>query len=67
MLQLQNEEKGVILEIAYVSKGDSIDCLINNQKSFTIFSGEDPVGSITYDPAKSGYAAEFPADLGLVI
>ena len=67
MLQLQDEEKTVILEIAYVSKGNSIDCLTNNTKSFIVFSGEDPVGNITYDPAKSGHAAEFPADLALVI
>ena len=68
MLQLQDDERNVILEIVHESKGHAIDSLINlNEKLFTLFSGEDVVGTITYDPAKGGYAAEFPADLGPVI
>ena len=68
MLQLQNDERNVILEVAYMSKNHTIGSLIDlNEKLFTVFSGEDPVGSITYDPTKGGYDAEFPADLGPVI
>ena len=68
MLQLQDDEKNVILEIVHESKGHAIDSLVSlNEKLFTLFSGEDPIGSIIYDPAKGGYSAEFPADLGLVV